>query len=147
MVAPLTAVEWKKLVLAKVGTIGAPKVAPLLDLLWRRHGDKSTDELRFNYVFIECVDILLGGNWQNYRVRTQAGEVLDFDTPFANLIKLAERAQAYIDAALSSTVEQAVVGELEAVTPITPLPGYPNPASGYYMGDITSYPLRWWVAA
>src|SRR5689334_10862268 len=90
---PLTADDYKGLILVKVGDTGT--VAAVLDTIWTKHEGKVPLELQYNYALREAVEVLLGNSWQLVDA-SEDGQSVHLSQKFTQLKELAARADAEI---------------------------------------------------
>jgi hypothetical protein len=129
---PLSADDYKALVLVKVGDTGT--VAAVLPKLWDKHDNKVPMELQYNYALKEAVEVLLGSSWQLIDA-SEDGQSAHQSQKFSQLKEIAMRADAEIVRLETSRRASSVqVGRLATTAPIESPTTWPNANSPDYAG-------------
>ncbi len=144
---PLVDTDYKKLLLRNTGNAKQLTDNNLegLNLVWVRHDNESNLELQYCRALIDAFQLIMGFTWQDYNMRTAAGEQINGSEPFQHLVTMCQQAQSYIDlqgtAAMGEGGGEPLSQTMAGTAPLeTPVGFYPDPNDTYYQGD----PLALW---
>lgn len=146
---PLAASDYQQLILANIGDDGT--VAPYMPALWEKNAGWGIDSpyIQYLYTWRDSLVLYMGQIWRDVTIRMPTRAQISLREKFANLVAMQKMVEALIseylnESQMAAAIEpnpdgsNAMVGEMVTTVTLPGNPGYPDPNSGVYRGDITT---------